>query len=89
MIKGNVYEIVYKLQSGNYRWYMYRATMTYLGYSSPMDEEIFSLRPLAGTQMLPTSAIMDVRDLGPSQGGGDSRHKLKVRMGELKGNARG
>jgi hypothetical protein len=79
--KGHLYRLVYKLQSGNYRWYKYEATMTYLGPGR--FEEFFNLRPLAGTQSLPKNSILEAEDLGESHGRDDSRHRLKRSLGPI------
>ena len=77
--KSHIYRIVYILQAGNYQWYKYEATMTYLDYTAP--KTIWNLRPLAGTQSLPLDSILEAHDLGPSQGRESPLHKLKTSLG--------
>lgn len=78
----HLYRLVYKLQSGNYRWYKYEATMTYLGkgLGGRLD---FNLRPIAGTQYLTEDSILEAEDLGLSQGRDDHRHRAKKRLSPM------
>lgn len=81
--KGHLYRLVYKLQSGNYRWYKYEATMTFLDMDSRNGDTIWNLRPLAGTQTLAYDLILEAEDLGATQGRSDHRHRVKKSLGPI------
>jgi hypothetical protein len=67
---------------GNFRWYKYEATMTYLGGGVRQDA-VFNLRPVAGTQSLPRNCILEAEDLGETQGRDDHRHRAKRSLGPM------
>lgn len=80
--EGKTYAVRYKQQSGNYKWYEWVMTATYLGHHRSGDEIItaWNLRPLAGTTELPASHISQCT---PVTSNGGQEHKLPKR---LKGN---
>lgn len=65
MTKGRWYWIAYRLQAGNYRWVDWESQMQYLGFNDARGEHEFSLRPLAGTQHLPHTAIVAFAECDP------------------------
>jgi hypothetical protein len=89
LTEGRVYHLTYKLQSGNGQWWMYQATMTYLGLDQRVykgqsmreREAFFNLRPLAGTQALRISQIVSAEEIGTSQGRDDARHRMPRKLG--------
>jgi hypothetical protein len=81
--RGHLYRLTYRLQSGNGRWYKYEATMTYLGRASQTKDTLWNLRPIAGTQTLPTNDILAAEDLGASGMRDDHRHRAKKSLGSI------
>jgi hypothetical protein len=60
--EGVLYRLIYKQQAGNYQWYKKEVWAKYLGddSNSPMGHHLFSLRPLAGTQRMPSKPKLPV-----------------------------
>lgn len=79
--RSHLYRLVYRLQLGNGRWYKYEAYMTYLGCNKVTREAQFNLRPVAGTQSLSLRDLLEVEDLGRTEGRDDPRHKAKRSLG--------
>ena len=50
LLPGKKYEVVWKQQSGNYRWYKKAAVWTFIDISKPSGQLIWSGRPVCGTQ---------------------------------------
>lgn len=73
LVPGSLYEVTYKSQSGNYRWYRWRMTAVFLDHQTNQwqDECIFSLRPRAGSTALTSAHIEEVRLLRKNAGARD------------------
>lgn len=91
LVEGNLYQLRYSLVEEvgeGTRTRYYESTMTYLGATrmtypgmpAGKRELQWNLRPHAGTQTLRLEQIIGVKDLGPTQGREDSRHKPKRRI---------
>lgn len=57
---GNLYRLRYRLQSGNYKWYVWEMTAVYIGSEQGGYKQHFSLRPHAGSTQIQTSHIHEV-----------------------------
>lgn len=61
--EGITYRLIYKSQSGNYRWYRYEAIAKYIGRGMQEDDEAFSFRPLAGTSDIKHENILEAYEM--------------------------
>lgn len=59
MVKGKRYRVTYHEQAGNYRWVTRMMVAQYLG-TDHTGEDVFNLRPLAGTTHVDPDSIVSV-----------------------------
>lgn len=85
MEEGGLYQIIYKAESGNYRWYMWEVTAVFLERTND-GKVIMSLRPEAGTFDLPAKDILRVdRAVGRTLDRGNDGVKLPKKLGAYNG----
>jgi hypothetical protein len=59
MVKGKRYRVTTRTQAGNYRWVTHVMVAQYLG-TAHTGEDVFNLRPLAGTTTVDPDSIVSV-----------------------------
>jgi hypothetical protein len=62
LIEGVMYRVLYKSQSGNYRWYKYEMFASFVGADS-YGNLLWSLRPEAGTQQMVREQLLEAYEM--------------------------